>query len=46
MEITINKIAEQIKERLKKPLPGNKAHLTTRIKTKSEVYLKLILLCD
>ena len=37
MEITINKIAEQIKERLKKPLPGNKAHLTTRIKTKSEV---------
>ena len=37
MEITINKIAEQLKERLKKPLPGNKAHLTTRIKTKSEV---------
>ena len=37
MEITINKIAEQIKERLKKPLPGNEAHLTTRIKTKSEV---------
>ena len=37
MEITINKIAEQIKERLKKPLPGNMAHLTTRIKTKSEV---------
>ena len=37
MEITINKIAEQIKERLKKPLPGNEAHLATRIKTKSEV---------
>ena len=37
MEIIINKIAEQIKERLKKPLPGNEAHLTTRIKTKSEV---------
>ena len=37
MEITINKIAEQIKERLEKPLPGNEAHLTTRIKTKSEV---------
>ena len=37
MEITINKIAEQIKERLKKSLPGNEAHLTTRIKTKSEV---------
>ena len=37
MEITINKIAEQIKERLKKPLPGNEAHLTTGIKTKSEV---------
>ena len=37
MEITINKIAEQIKERLKKPLPGNESHLTTRIKTKSEV---------
>ena len=37
MEITINKIAEQLKERLKKPLPGNEAHLTTRIKTKSEV---------
>ena len=37
MEITINKIAEQLKERLKKPLPGNKAHLITRIKTKSEV---------
>ena len=37
MEITINKIAEQIKERLKNPLPGNEAHLTTRIKTKSEV---------
>ena len=37
MEITINKIAEQLKARLKKPLPGNKAHLTTRIKTKSEV---------
>ena len=37
MEITINKIVEQLNERLKKPLPGNKAHLTTRIKTKSEV---------
>ena len=37
MEITINKIAEQLKARLKKPLPGNKAHLITRIKTKSEV---------
>ena len=37
MEITINKIAEQIKERLKKPLPGSEAHLATRIKTKSEV---------
>ena len=37
MVITINKIADQIKERLKKPLPGNEAHLTTRIKTKSEV---------
>ena len=37
MEITINTIAEKLKERLKKPLPGNKAHLTTRIKTKSEV---------
>ena len=37
MEITINKIAEQIKERLKNPLPGNEAHLATRIKTKSEV---------
>ena len=37
MQITINKIAEQLKERLKKPLPGNEAHLTTRIKTKSEV---------
>tara|TARA_B100000029_G_scaffold159293_1_gene154955 strand:- start:431 stop:1069 length:639 start_codon:yes stop_codon:yes gene_type:complete len=37
MEITINTIAEKLKERLKKPLPGNEAHLTTRIKTKSEV---------
>ena len=37
MEITINKIAEQIKERLKKPLPGSEAHLATRIKTKSAV---------
>ena len=37
MEITINKIAEQLKARLKKPLPGNEAHLITRIKTKSEV---------
>ena len=37
MEITINTIAEQLKERLKKPLPGNEAHRTTRIKTKSEV---------
>ena len=37
MQITINKIAEQLKARLKKPLPGNKAHLITRIKTKSEV---------
>jgi len=37
MQITINKIVEQLNERLKKPLPGNKAHLTTRIKTKSEV---------
>ena len=37
MQITINKIAEQLKARLKKPLPGNEAHLITRIKTKSEV---------
>ena len=37
MEITINTIAKKLKERLKKPLPGNEAHLTTRIKTKSEV---------
>ena len=37
MQITINKIAEQLKTRLKKPLPGNEAHLITRIKTKSEV---------
>ena len=37
MQITINKIAEQLKARLKNPLPGNEAHLITRIKTKSEV---------
>ena len=37
MQITINKIAEQLKAKLKKPLPGNEAHLITRIKTKSEV---------
>ena len=37
MEITINKIAERIEERLKDPLPGNGAHLATRIKIKSEV---------